>query len=141
MYTAFASVYDRLMADVDYPTWARFYHTLMERYGVYFERGDHARIAGKMQIHYRMRFDDIGECKLQVFNTCPHTIRTLPTLVYSQIDVEDVDSAQEDHLYDVLRYICMRRKISPPVVEKKVIDPFDPLEQRMEYRPKYYGYM
>lgn len=34
MYTAFASVYDRLMADVDYPTWARFYHTLMERYGI-----------------------------------------------------------------------------------------------------------
>ena len=34
MYTAFASVYDRLMADVDYPTWARFYHTLMEQYGI-----------------------------------------------------------------------------------------------------------
>ncbi len=34
MYTAFASVYDRLMADVDYPAWARFYHTLMERYGI-----------------------------------------------------------------------------------------------------------
>lgn len=34
MYTAFASVYDRLMADVDYLTWARFYHTLMERYGI-----------------------------------------------------------------------------------------------------------
>ena len=34
MYTAFASVYDRLMADVDYNGWARFYHTLMERYGV-----------------------------------------------------------------------------------------------------------
>ncbi|MBR5545905.1 MAG: methyltransferase domain-containing protein [Clostridia bacterium] len=34
MYTAFASVYDRLMADVDYTGWARFYHTLMERYGV-----------------------------------------------------------------------------------------------------------
>ena len=34
MYTAFASVYDRLMADVDYQGWARFYHTLMERYGI-----------------------------------------------------------------------------------------------------------
>ena len=34
MYTAFASVYDRLMADVDYLAWARFYHELMERYGV-----------------------------------------------------------------------------------------------------------
>lgn len=34
MYTAFASVYDRLMADVDYNGWARFYHALMEHYGV-----------------------------------------------------------------------------------------------------------
>lgn len=34
MYTAFASVYDRLMADVDYGTWARFYHLMMERYGL-----------------------------------------------------------------------------------------------------------
>jgi len=34
MYTAFASVYDRLMADVDYVTWAKFYQTLMERFGI-----------------------------------------------------------------------------------------------------------
>lgn len=34
MYNAFASVYDRLMADVDYQAWARFYHTLMEHYGI-----------------------------------------------------------------------------------------------------------
>ena len=33
MYTAFASVYDRLMADVDYLAWARFYHELMEAVG------------------------------------------------------------------------------------------------------------
>lgn len=34
MYAAFASVYDRLMADVDYTAWAAFYHALMERYGI-----------------------------------------------------------------------------------------------------------
>jgi len=34
MYAAFASVYDRLMADVDYQAWAAFYHALMERYGL-----------------------------------------------------------------------------------------------------------
>ncbi len=34
MYSAFASVYDRLMSDVDYLAWARFYHTLMECYGI-----------------------------------------------------------------------------------------------------------
>ena len=35
MYTAFASVYDRLMADVDYPEWAGFYHTLLDAYGIH----------------------------------------------------------------------------------------------------------
>ena len=34
MYTAFASVYDRLMADVDYPAWAEFYRTLLVKYGI-----------------------------------------------------------------------------------------------------------
>ena len=34
MYTAFASVYDRLMADVKYPKWAAFYQTLLKKYDV-----------------------------------------------------------------------------------------------------------
>lgn len=34
MYTAFASVYDRLMADVDYPKWAYFYHLMLIQRGV-----------------------------------------------------------------------------------------------------------
>lgn len=35
MYTAFASVYDRLMADVDYQKWAYFYHLLMVQRGIH----------------------------------------------------------------------------------------------------------
>ena len=34
LYTAFASVYDRLMADVDYPAWAAYYQTLLTLYGL-----------------------------------------------------------------------------------------------------------
>lgn len=34
MYTDFATVYDALMADVDYLSWARFYQELMARYGL-----------------------------------------------------------------------------------------------------------
>ena len=34
MYTAFASVYDRLMADVDYAAWAAFYRELLRLHGV-----------------------------------------------------------------------------------------------------------
>ena len=34
MYTAFASVYDRLMTDVDYPAWADFYEAMLNRYAI-----------------------------------------------------------------------------------------------------------
>lgn len=65
--------------------------------GVVFARGDHSRIPGKMQIHERLRFDDKGMPKLQVFNTCKEFLRTFPTLPYSQTKPEDVDSDAEDH--------------------------------------------
>ena len=45
---------------------------LMERERVYFERGDHNRIAGKMQVHHRLAFDPDGRPMLQVFDTCKH---------------------------------------------------------------------
>lgn len=70
---------------------------LMEKQGIYFNRGDHTRIAGKMQLHYRFAFDTNGWPMLYVFNTCKHFIRTIPTLIYSESNVEDVDTRQEDH--------------------------------------------
>ena len=44
---------------------------------------------------------------LYVFSTCRHFIRTVPALVYAQVDVEDVDTAGEDHIYDACRYVLM----------------------------------
>ena len=111
----------------------------MERSGVYMRPATNSRIPGKMQLHYRLRFDDIGECQLQVFSTCRNFIRTLPTLVYSEVDVEDVDTSQEDHIYDACRYALMQRRISPAPEAKKQYDPFDPLEQRQRTQQRMYG--
>lgn len=69
----------------------------MANYEVYFEKGDHQRVPGKMQCHYRLAFDEDGDCMFQVFNTCRHFIRTIPSLVYSETDVEDINTEQEDH--------------------------------------------
>lgn len=71
--------------------------SLMERERVYFERGDHARIDGKMQVHHRLAFDENGRPMLYVFETCRNFIRTVPNLVYSESNVEDVDTNGEDH--------------------------------------------
>lgn len=73
---------------------------LMERERVYFEKGDHARIDGKMQIHHRLAFNEEGVPMLYVFNTCKHFIRTVPNLVYDESNVEDIDTDGEDHIYD-----------------------------------------
>ena len=100
---------------------------LMERQGVYFEKGDNSRIAGKMQIHHRLAFDDNGIPMLYIFNTCKHLIRTLPSLVYDERNVEDVDTDGEDHAYDELRYICMTNPIAPRPNKKPKVKPYDPL--------------
>jgi len=101
---------------------------LMERQGVYFDKGDHARIDGKMQIHHRLAFDEEGVPGLYVFSTCRHFIRTVPALVYDESDVEDVDTDGEDHIYDQLRYVCMANPIAPRAPKKREPRPYDPLD-------------
>lgn len=91
--------------------------------------GDHARIAGKMQYHYRFAFDEEGLPMFQVFNTCQNFIRTIPTLVYDDKHVEDINTEQEDHIYDMARYVLMENPISPPAPKKKQMPMSDPLNQ------------
>lgn len=101
---------------------------LFERERIYWEKGDHARISGKMQIHHRMAFDENGWPMLYVFDTCKHFIRTVPNLVYDETDVEDVDTAGEDHIYDELRYICMKNVIAPRIPAERKVRGYDPLD-------------
>ncbi len=105
---------------------------LMERERVYFEKGDNSRIDGKMQIHHRLVFDNEGVPMLYVFNTNKHFIRTVPNLVYDERNVEDIDTDGEDHIYDELRYVCMKNPIAPRVQEQKKTVLFDPLDLHKE---------
>lgn len=101
---------------------------VMSRSGIYFDKGDNTRIAGKMQIHHRLAFDEKGIPMLYVFDTCKHFIRTVPALVYSETDVEDVDTKGEDHIYDELRYVAMENPINPPKRMPKPQKPYSPLD-------------
>lgn len=42
--------------------------------------------------------------RLKVFKSCTEWIRTVPALVHSKVNVEDVDTNGEDHAYDDTRY-------------------------------------
>lgn len=43
---------------------------------------------------------------LFVFNTCEHTLRTIPVLPRDKNKADDVDTKSEDHLADLIRYFC-----------------------------------
>lgn len=97
---------------------------------VFWSPGDNARLPGKMQLHYRLAFDGEGMPLFQVFSTCKHFIRTIPALVYDERHVEDVHTEQEDHIYDMTRYVLMEHPISPrPTQPPPRIDPDNPLAE------------
>lgn len=103
------------------------------RYGVFFTPGDNERIAGWMQCHYRLQFDEDGYPRMYVFNTCRAFIRTIPTLIYDEHRAEDLDTKMEDHVADEWRYFCMSRPIKPirAVKEQRIIfDPLDMMKRR-----------
>ena len=94
--------------------------------GVYFRKGDNTRLAGKMQLHERLRFDQEGKPGIYIFNTCHDWLRTVPNLPYSLKKPEDVDTDAEDHAYDDSRYFLMARPVTP----KKTVP-----VQAYEYNP------
>ena len=103
------------------------------RYGVFFTPGDNERIAGWMQCHYRLQFDEDGYPRMYVFNTCRAFIRTVPTLIYDEHRAEDLDTKMEDHVADEWRYFCMSRPIKPirAVKEQRILfDPLDTMKRR-----------
>lgn len=81
------------------------------RQGVVFRRGDNTRLAGKLQVHERLRFDSSGRPGMYIFSNCVDWIRTVPNLPYSMTKPEDVDTDAEDHQYDETRYFLMAHPI------------------------------
>lgn len=97
--------------------------------GVIFTKGDNARIAGKMQVHERLRFDPEGRPGVYIFaGKCDDWLRTVPTLPYSTTKKEDVDTNAEDHAYDDTRYFFMDHPLAakgrPKPMKPRQFDPF-----------------
>ena len=100
---------------------------MMMKEGVYFSKGDHTRLAGLMQMHYRFAFDSMGLPMLYIFKSCTNVIRTLPVLIYDEKHPEDVDTSMEDHLYDAIRYVCMENPLNPKPIIPETPPESDPL--------------
>ncbi len=85
------------------------------KHQVYFLPGDHNRIPGWMQVHYRLAFDENGFPMMYIFENCKAFIRTIPLLQYDEHRPEDLDTNGEDHVADEARYFLMSRPIKPRV--------------------------
>ena len=99
--------------------------------GVLFTKGDNTRLAGKMEVHERLRFDNEGRPMMYIFNTCKDWIRTVPNLPYDEKKTEDVDSDAEDHCYDATRYFLMDHPLTASKKPPKKYTPFSPFDEEV----------
>lgn len=106
------------------------------KHQVFFSKGDHQRIAGWMQCHYRLAFDENGFPMFYVFKNCESFIRTIPLLQYDEHKVEDIDTDGEDHIADAWRYFLMSRPIKPRTTPKPDEYNNSPLKQVLDIEKK-----
>lgn len=83
----------------------------MAKRKVIWHAADNNRIAGWDQVRRRLvgEEEDGSIPMLYLFDINTNTLRTLPTLTHDKRRIEDVDTKQEDHAADELRYACMSR--------------------------------
>lgn len=105
--------------------------------GVYFDRADNSRLSGWQQMRERLKFDKDGAPKLYFFHNNKHAIRTLPKLMHDTHKVEDLDTTQEDHIADEIRYFCMSRPIKTSISIIRDLPECSPLETYK--KPQTYG--
>jgi hypothetical protein len=87
---------------------------VMSDHGIDFSPGDNDRIFGKQQFHERLAVPEDGSLPMVlIYENCDHFIRTVPVMALDEKDVEDVDTDQEDHVYDEARYLFMSRPLKP----------------------------
>lgn len=92
----------------------------VHNYDLTFKPGDPSRELKIRQFRERLK---IPESELEmpmmvVYDTCKHFIRTIPSLSMDEDNIEDIDTDQEDHVYDEACHICMARPIG--ISESKI---------------------
>ncbi len=92
-------------------------YEVMTRAGLHgLVKADDRRVPGwrVLREHLAPYTDEHGKpaARLQVFETCPNLIRTLPGLIHDEHDPEDVSDECEDHGPESIRYGVMSR---PPL--------------------------
>ena len=91
--------------------------------GVVLRRSDNAREQGYVEVRQRIAGDEEGPMLLATSNCHEGFWRTMPDLIMDEDHPEDVDTDQEDHVYDDVRYACMSRPwVASPLKKKPPVD-------------------
>jgi len=96
------------------------------------------------QVRMRLQGDDEDDCPtLFLMDNCPDAIRLLQSAQHDATKVEDIDTDQEDHALDEIRYACASRpRAAAKPQKRKPIGPrsmtFDWLIQQGKGRPSTY---
>jgi hypothetical protein len=86
--------------------------TIMAEAGVKFIKAYKDRYTGNQQVRARLKGTNADDGPLLYFTTdCPACITTMPVLVRDEHDIEDVDSEQDDHAYDTIKYLANSFKL------------------------------
>lgn len=86
--------------------------------GVFLTKGDPSRLQKIKQFRERLTIPmnedgkQIDRPMMQIYRTCKDFLRTIPALSIDEDSMEDIDTDQEDHIYDEACHICMARPIA-----------------------------
>ena len=76
--------------------------------GIKLTAGTNFRADGKRKVDNLLLDKADGKPGLLIHKSCENLIAQLETLVYDDEHIEDVNTRQEDHAYDALRYLLTR---------------------------------
>ena len=80
----------------------------MSKFRCNWFKADNKRLPGWEQLRIRLKGIN-GVPMIYFLEDCVDTIRTLPILQHDKTNAEDLDTKQEDHAADDVRYACMSR--------------------------------
>lgn len=97
---------------------SEYYGTMRSVLDIYMEAGlrnlhlgDNNRVPGWVMFKEYLHIPDIGVPFLRFTSRCYHSLETVPNLVMSRKNVDDIDTRQEDHIADALRYLLMYLRV------------------------------
>ena len=80
--------------------------------GLHVQKAKNARVAGWANVNQYLWDSEHAKPNLFVFSTCRNLIRTIPKMQADNNRPEDLDTKQEDHAVDALRYLLYARPIA-----------------------------